>query len=326
MSSQNQPWRADPPPFPPVMPGGGPWPRISLVTPSFNQGRFIEETILSVLNQGYPNLEYIIVDGASRDETLSIIRRYERHLTYWISEPDRGQSHAINKGLARCTGDIFNWLNSDDVLCPGALKAVALAWEKNPGCVIAGTEIDVSENGRERLTASQGLTLRNFVHWREAIANRMQWGQPVTFLPLVAVRRAGGVREDLRYAMDHLLMIDVLQHCPVVCIPDELARFRIHGASKTGTAGHPRFRLERIRAIRRLRNLPIIVPDHELSEDLARTLVGCARLDAGEGRYIVAGARLAEALWLSRRETMAAICDYRWPSLVFRILTRQVVS
>jgi glycosyltransferase involved in cell wall biosynthesis len=89
-------------------------PKISIVTPSFNQGMFLEKTILSVLEQGYPNLEYIIIDGGSSDNSVEIIKKYEKHLAYWESEPDQGQSHAINKGFERATGEIFGWLNSDD--------------------------------------------------------------------------------------------------------------------------------------------------------------------------------------------------------------------
>src|SRR6266550_8991921 len=96
-------------------------PKISIVTPSFNQGRFLEETILSVLNQNYANLEYIIIDGGSDDESVEIIRRYEDRLAFWISEKDRGQVHAINKGLEQATGAIFAFINSDDVYLPGPL-------------------------------------------------------------------------------------------------------------------------------------------------------------------------------------------------------------
>src|SRR5260370_41540231 len=99
-------------------------PKLSIVTPSFNQGKFIEETILSVLDQEYANLEYIIIDGGSTDETVKVIKRYEKHLAYWVSEKDRGQVHAINKGIAKTTGDVFGFLNSDDLYLPGTFAAV----------------------------------------------------------------------------------------------------------------------------------------------------------------------------------------------------------
>src|ERR1700738_5143459 len=103
------PWTTETPRLPAVRPDGSRWPRISIVTPSYNQGQFIEETIRSVLLQGYPDLEYLILDAGSTDGTLDVIRKYERHLTYWVSEPDKGQSDAINKGFARCTGELMNW-------------------------------------------------------------------------------------------------------------------------------------------------------------------------------------------------------------------------
>jgi glycosyltransferase involved in cell wall biosynthesis len=106
-------------------PEGSAWPRISVITPSFNQGQFIEETIRSVLLQGYPDLEYFVIDGGSTDQTLDVIRKYEPWLGHWVSEPDNGQSHAINKGLRQVTGSIWGWINSDDLLMPGSLSLVA---------------------------------------------------------------------------------------------------------------------------------------------------------------------------------------------------------
>ena len=109
-------------------------PRISIVTPSFNQAQYLDETIRSVLDQGYPNLEYMINDGGSKDGSVDIIRKYESHLAYWVSEKDRGQVHAINKGLEQASGDIFGFINSDDLYLPGALAAVADHFETHTDC------------------------------------------------------------------------------------------------------------------------------------------------------------------------------------------------
>ena len=122
------PWTVESPQLPDTMPDGKPWPRISIVTPSYNQGQFIEETIRSALLQGYPHLEYIIIDGGSTDDSVGVIKKYQPWLAYWVSEEDRGQSHAINKGFERATGGIMNWINSDDFLAVDALREVAVAF------------------------------------------------------------------------------------------------------------------------------------------------------------------------------------------------------
>jgi len=124
--------------IPSGLPDGRPWPRISIVTPSFNQGRFIEESILSVLGQGYPNLEYIVIDGGSTDETSAVLERYRDQLDHVVSEKDDGQSHAINKGMAIASGEILTWLNSDDMLAPGALFAMAIAFATSRAEIVAG--------------------------------------------------------------------------------------------------------------------------------------------------------------------------------------------
>ena len=108
------------------------FPKISIVTPSYNQAEFLERTILSVLNQDYPNLEYIIIDGGSTDGSVEIIKKYEKYLAYWVSEKDKGQSDAINKGFQKSTGDILAWLNSDDTYLSGTLFKVVKAFQENP--------------------------------------------------------------------------------------------------------------------------------------------------------------------------------------------------
>lgn len=114
------------------------WPKISIITPSFEQGAFLEDTILSIIHQQYPNLEFILVDGGSQDESVSIIRKYDNHLTWWTSEKDKGQSDALNKGLAQATGEIVNWICSDDLLMPQALYHIALSFESPENQVICG--------------------------------------------------------------------------------------------------------------------------------------------------------------------------------------------
>jgi glycosyltransferase involved in cell wall biosynthesis len=133
---------------PPTLPDGIPWPRITLVTPTYNQGAFIEETIRSVLLQGYPNLEYFIIDGGSTDDTVEIIKKYEDRLCGWVSKPDGGPVDAIKKGLSRATGEWFNWLNSDDYLLPGALRALAEVIRSVPDAKwVSGVRLNVNREG-----------------------------------------------------------------------------------------------------------------------------------------------------------------------------------
>lgn len=140
-------WRESLPTFPREAARGLPWPRLSIITPSYNQGRFLEETIRSVLFQGYPNLEYIIVDGGSTDNSIEIIRKYEDRLSYWVSEKDRGQAHAVNKGLDRATGDIVGWINSDDVYASRTFAIVMSHFAKCPELgLVYGSRILIDED------------------------------------------------------------------------------------------------------------------------------------------------------------------------------------
>ncbi len=184
------------------------FPRISIVTPSFNQGQFIEKTITSILDQGYPELEYIIIDGGSTDNSVEIIKKYEKHLSYWISEPDRGQSHAINKGIAHCTGQIFNWINSDDYLEKGALFHVAEAWQedKNAAAWVGATNRLHSNGFLHYISYPNGLWLD---HLSLTIPSHCVY-QPSCFFNMKDVQDIGGVVENLHYSMDLDLYIKLL--------------------------------------------------------------------------------------------------------------------
>ena len=221
------PWTAPVPPSVPTVPPGG-LPRITVVTPSYNQGQFLEETIRSVLLQGYPDLEYMVVDGGSTDESVEIIRKYEDHLAWWVSEKDRGQSHAINKGLSRSTGRILAYLNSDDLYEPGALHAVERAFV--PGVHWVSGKVICWENGGDPWPFPE-LPGRGFTKWLLGCPI----SQPAVFWSASLQREAGPFREDLQYAMDYEFWLRLrfgLGRSPRR-LDRILARYRIHGDSKS---------------------------------------------------------------------------------------------
>lgn len=236
------PWTEDTPPLPPTLPDDRPWPKICIVTPSYNQGHFIEETIRSVLLQGYPNLEYIIIDGGSTDNSVEIIKKYAPWLTYWESEKDRGQTHAINKGLKHCTGDIFNWLNSDDQFLPGALAAVAQAWiEYHPRLVVGYARTIEASSSRVLLEWHPRIPVDPFDFVKHSQLG-MGIAQPATFLSLSLVRNLGVFDEDLHYVFDYALYLRVFtdhsvnNYTTAQIIPEYLAQCMSHVEAKTSTS------------------------------------------------------------------------------------------
>lgn len=208
-----------------------PHPLTTVVTPSFNQGRFLEQTILSVVSQGYPNLEYFVVDGGSSDGSVDIIRKYSSHITWWVSEKDQGQTDALIKGFSRATGDVLGWINSDDLLEPGALSAVGQAYGENPGSLVAGNVMLFSDSpGRERLLCPRNL---NFEYMVRLWKRKFFFSQPGVFFPRQSYMQVGGLDVNLPYCMDYDLMIRLARICPVIYLDRMLARARQHPASKT---------------------------------------------------------------------------------------------
>jgi len=211
------------------MPDGSPWPRVSIVTPSYNQGEFIEKTIRSVLLQGYPNLEYIVVDGGSTDKSVEIIRRYEPWLAFWVSEPDRGQAHAINKGWKRAQGEIISYLNSDDVLAPKALRMVTRAFLKDPetalvygDCNLVDARGQFIQTLRSQPYNRAGLLLGNYIH------------QPSAFLGRTALERIGLLDETYHMTMDYDYWVrTALDGLGMTHLPEVLSQARLAAGTKT---------------------------------------------------------------------------------------------
>jgi glycosyltransferase involved in cell wall biosynthesis len=207
---------------------------ISIVTPSFNQAKFLEQTIDSVLSQGYPDLQYIIVDGGSSDNSVDVIRKYEKHLAYWVSEKDHGQSHAINKGYRKASGEIFNWLNSDDYLEPGALNLIGQAFEDKSVNVLCGRGNIIQ--GEKIINASPGTDVYagNFCK----TLGRARIDQPETWFRKTVLDTLMPLSEQLHYVMDKELWIRYLLSYGLNGImrsESKLINFRLHSNSKTST-------------------------------------------------------------------------------------------
>ncbi len=178
------------------------WPKISIVTPTYNQGQFIEETIRSILLQNYPNLEYIIIDGGSTDQAVEIIKKYEPWLTYWVSEKDRGQSHAINKGAEKSTGQIFNWINSDDCLDANALHRIAKSFLNEDTLCFCGTALIVFDDNKKDSILFRTTLLDKDINTH--LAN-CSFSQPATFFRMSAYRSITPLEETLHMNMDMYL-------------------------------------------------------------------------------------------------------------------------
>jgi len=211
--------------------------KISVVTPSFNQGKFIEENIQSVLAQNYPNFEHIIVDGGSTDETIEILKKYP-HLK-WVSEPDRGQSHALNKGFEMAKGEVIGWLNSDDLYLPGTFKLVASALDRlERRWVVMGDVEIIDESGKSvRILRNRPKKLHQLLRfWDPDLGS---FHQPGIFFFKEILDEVGLLDESLCYAMDYDLWLRVIQKYDFHRIEAIFAKYRFHGSSKSGSGWDP---------------------------------------------------------------------------------------
>jgi len=245
------------------------WPKISIITPSFNQAQFLERTMRSVLDQNYPNLEYIIIDGGSTDGSVEIIKKYEGRLAYWVSEPDRGQSHALNKGFERATGDIIGWLNPDDLYCAGAFARVAEAFRTQPetdawygGIYIADSKDRILNalwplDPDPAYTVLVGLDIhQQGLFWRREL-----------------MKRAGMIDESFDFAMDWDFIIRLQRAGKFSRIRHHLGMFRLHEEAKTANQSAVGERDKQVLFERYGKLFPVVV-----SREFTRLLLRARRL------------------------------------------------
>lgn len=250
------PWTEGSEPLSAHMPDGSEWPKISIVTPSFNQAQYLEETIRSVLLQNYPNLEYIIIDGGSTDGSVEIIKKYEPWLTYWVSEPDRGQSHAINKGFERSTGEIMAWINSDDYYTSGAFKRICEIFIIHTTQWVAGRTYLILSNGE--LKDGRGEPKHDIRDWYF----RCLYNQQGIFWRRYLWKKAEGIDETLQFSFDYDLWMRFVKFQPFpFWINEHLAYFRLQSQSKTNK-DQDKFIEEDKRILRKYRYQGLKIFDH----------------------------------------------------------------
>lgn len=258
---------------------------VSIVTPSYNQAKYLEQTMLSVFAQDYPHIEYIVIDGASTDGSVDIIKKYAEKLAYWASEKDSGQADAINKGFTRATGEIIAWLNSDDYYLPGAVSAAVKVFDENPDAVLVyGNMLAVDDNGKTFNTLNyKQFTLEDLLCFQII-------GQPAVFMRRSALQKTSGLNLDFHFLLDHLLWIQLARHGRILHVEQTWASARYHpeakNRAKAAEFGREAFRI-----------LDVISQDEYLAPVLTkvnrRAHASAHRVDA---RYLLDGGLPARAL------------------------------
>jgi glycosyltransferase involved in cell wall biosynthesis len=259
--------------------------RVSIITPSYNQAAFLEQTIRSVFGQGYSNLEYIIVDGYSTDGSLKIIQKYSDQLSWWVSEPDKGQADAINKGFSRATGDVVAWLNSDDMYAPGAIAEAVKYLDDNPDVgLIYGNAVSFDQDGHP-------LNDMTFADWGlDGLVAFNIICQPAVFIRRDVLEQAGYLDEKYHMMLDHQLWLRIAQLTKIKHIP-KLWAFARHHAGAKNVAQAPKFGEEAFRVFEWMQTQP------DLAEIITRNRsTTMAMLYRFDGRYQLDGGRVWPAL------------------------------
>jgi len=270
-------------------------PLVSIITPSFNQARFLEQTMRSVLEQDYPNIEYLVADGASTDGSVDLIRKYEKKLAWWISEKDAGQADAINKGLSRAKGEIVAWLNSDDYYMPGTVASAVKALMEHPQ---AGFVF-----GNVRVVAEDESIINQLTYGDWGLADLMAFriiGQPAVFMRREVLERAGSLDLSYHLLLDHQLWIRVAMEGKMVYVPQLWASAHYYDDCKnlSMAAG---FGSEAKRIVQWMQSNPRLTGVY--TENRRRILAGAERLNAfyllDAKEYAPAFRAYWKAFWLS---------------------------
>jgi GT2 family glycosyltransferase len=251
---------------------------VSIITPSYNQSTYLEQTMLSVLEQDYPHVEYLVVDGGSNDGSVEIIKKHADRLAFWVSEKDAGQADAINHGLAHARGEIVAWLNSDDYYLPGTIGAAVRTFNENPEAVMVyGNMFAVDEQGQgiNRLNYRQ-LTLEDLLCFQII-------GQPAVFMRRSALERSGGLAPEFHCLLDHHLWIRLMQQGGMVHVPETWAAARYHPAAKN-RARAVEFGMEAFRILEWAEHEPSLAPS--MARVARRARASAHRLNA---RYLLDG-------------------------------------
>jgi len=258
---------------------------VSIITPSYNQARYLEITIQSVLAQDYPRIEYIVIDGASTDGSIEIIQKYETRLAYWISEKDKGQADAINKGIARAKGDIIAWLNSDDYYLPNTISSAVKVFDENPDVAMTyGDMLAVDEHGKTiNILKYKQLSLEDLLCFQII-------GQPAVFFRREAYEKTGGLDTTFHFLLDHHLWIRIAEQGKILHIPQTWATARYHAEAKN-RAKAAEFGREAFDILAWAKSQPELAD--EISRAERRAHASAHRVDA---RYLLDGGQSWSAL------------------------------
>ena len=287
-------------------------PLVSIITPSFNQASFLEQTLRSVFEQEYPRIEYIVIDGASTDGSVEIIRKHEKRLAYWVSEKDSGQAEAINKGLARATGDIVAWINSDDYYFPGAIASAVKAFEAHPNAgIVYGDTVAVDEKG-------DFIYFPKYAQWGlEDLLTFNIMGQPAVFMRRDVLQKAGFLDSSFHFLLDHHLWIRMASHAPMVYLPERWAAGRFHESAKN-VAQAAKFGEEAFRVLDRAKSEPRV--SGTLARVSRQSRAAALRIN---GRYLLDSGKAWESFksYMQSLATHPSTALVEWKRIIFAFLS-----